>query len=254
MKKESLFPIIFLLATIMACSQKPSTSEKDQEDPTAMPVHESSESSQKMNILTSAEKSEGWQLLFDGSSTHGWHSYLEKNVEGWQAADGLLFTPGKQGDIVTDKEYENFELMVEWKIEEQGNSGIFYYVVESPAYKRISVTGPEFQIIDDENYPQELADNQKTGSNSDVKAPTVFVCKPPGEWNLTQILANQGHVEHWLNGEKVVEFEMDSPEWKSLVANSKFASLNYAKARKGRIGLQDHGGPVAFRNVKIREL
>lgn len=253
MKKEKLFPLMFILALMMACSQKPSTLDNEQDKPGAM-VNVNSESEQVMNTLSPTEESEGWQLLFDGRSTKGWHVYLKNKVEGWQVRDGLLYTPGKNGDIVTDKAYENFELSVEWKIEEQGNSGIFYYIVENPAYKRIHITGPEFQIIDDENYPQELADNQKTGSNSDVKAPTAFVSKAPGEWNQARILANQGHVEHWLNGEKVLEFEMESPEWKDLVANSKFASLDYAKVRKGRIGLQDHGGPVAFRNIKIREL
>lgn len=254
MKKENLFIVILFLSINIACSHKPSTSVKNHENLPTMVTHESSEPDQKINTLSIEEKSEGWNLLFDGSSTTGWHSYLNNEVEGWQVKDGLLFTPGNQNDIVTDKEYKNFNLVVEWRIEEKGNSGIFYYVVEDPAYNRISHTGPEFQIIDDENYPQELADNQKTGANSDVKAPTVLASKAPGEWNHTRIIANKGNVEHWLNGKKVVEFNMDSHEWKNLVAKSKFAALDYAKVRKGRIGLQDHGGPAAFRNVKIREL
>src|SRR5690606_35694392 len=113
----------------------------------------------------------GWELLFDGKSTNGWHAYLKDNPEEWQVQEGILYTPGKQGDIVTDREYENFDLVVEWKIEEQGNSGIFYHVVEDPNYPRMHETGPEFQIIDDQNYPQELTESQKTGANSDVKAP-----------------------------------------------------------------------------------
>lgn len=208
----------------------------------------------KLNVLSAEEKASGWQLLFDGVSTDGWHSFQKNTVEGWQVADGMLFTAGKNGDIVTNKEYENFEFTAEWKIEEQGNSGIFFYVVESPQYKRTYETGPEFQIIDDKNYPQKLKDSQKTGANSDVQAPTMFPSNKPGEWNTTRILVNRGHVEHWLNGHKILEYEFDSPEWKKLVAESKFSSLDYAKIRKGHIAFQDHGGPVAYRNIKIREL
>ena len=205
------------------------------------------------NTLSDAEKTEGWELLFDGQNTNGWHNYLKENLEGWQVQDGILHTPGKQGDIVTDKEFENFELVVDWKIEEQGNSGIFYHVVEHQDYPRMHMTGPEFQIIDDENYPQELTENQKTGSNSDVKAPTASAANPPGSWNNTRISVNQGEVEHWLNGQKILEYNMNSAEWKQLVADSKFADMDYAKVQRGRIGLQDHGGPVFFRNIKIRE-
>jgi hypothetical protein len=215
----------------------------------------SAESKQRaLNTLTEAEKAEGWELLFDGVSTQGWHSYLGDNTTGWQVEGGLLYTEGGNGDIVTDREFKNFELKVDWKIEDQGNSGVFYYVREAPEYPRIHHTGPEFQIIDDDNYPQKLMDNQKTGSISDVKAPIAITSKVPGVWNQTRILAKDGHVEHWFNGEKLVEAEMDSSGWKELVTNSKFAAFDYGKVLKGRIGLQDHGNPVAFRNIKIRVL
>lgn len=239
---------------ITACNNKSSTTEGNFENdmaPTDINISVASEN--ELNRLSEVEKAEGWQLLFDGQTTNGWHTYLKEKVEGWQVKDGILYTPGNQGDIVTDKEFENFELVAEWKIQEQGNSGIFYYVVEKPEYKRTYETGPEFQIIDDENYPQELKNKQKTGANSDVQAPSAFVSKGPGEWNNTRILINEGHVEHWLNGQKVVEYNFYSPEYKQRVTNSKFASMDYAKIKKGRIGFQDHGGPVAFRNIKIKE-
>jgi translation elongation factor P/translation initiation factor 5A len=247
--------IVVVSFIFTACINKSSAPiERSQEDGTISDFNESAASKKELNRLSEDEKAKGWQLLFDGKTTNGWHTYLQDKVEGWQVKDGVLYTPGKQGDIVTDKEFQNFELIAEWKIQEQGNSGIFYYVVEKPEYKRIYETGPEFQIIDDENYPQELTDKQKTGANSDVQAPSAFVSKRPGEWNRTRILVNQGHVEHWLNGQKIIEYNFNSPEYKQRVANSKFASMDYGKIKKGRIGFQDHGRPVAFCNIKIKEL
>lgn len=214
----------------------------------------SGSSTSQHNALSEKEKEDGWELLFDGKSTRGWHAYLGSDSLGWEVKDGVLMTPGKQGDIVTDQDFENFELLVEWKIEEQGNSGIFYHVVEQPDYPRMYETGPEFQIIDDHNYPQELMENQKTGSNSDVKAASVSASNPPGNWNQTRIRVDQGKVVFWLNGQQINDYDMESAEWQAMVAGSKFAPMDYAKVRSGKIGLQDHGGPVAFRNIKIRPL
>lgn len=196
--------------------------------------------------------SEGESLIQENA--RGWHTYLKDSIAGWKVEDGILYTPGKQGDIVTDKLYGNFDLSLEWKIESQGNSGVFYHVVEKPAYKRMYETGPEFQIIDDANYPQELTEQQKTGSLSDVLAPFESTVKEAGEWNLTRIIVNNGHVEHWLNGKKILEYELGSEALKEKIAGSKFAELDYAKVQQGRIGLQDHGGPVYFKNIKIKEL
>lgn len=249
MKKHNLFvSTIISVLLLTACGSSSKNSESADQIST-QPVNVE----QEINSLSASEKADGWELLFDGTSTNGWHNYLQTTLEGWQVEDGILFTPGKQGDIVTDREFENFEISLDWKIEDQGNSGVFFHIVEDPKYKRIHETGPEFQIIDNENYPAELTESQKTGANSDVKAPTVAAANAPGSWNSTRISVNQGQVEHWLNGQKILEYDMDSPEWKQLVADSKFADMDYAKIRKGRIGLQDHGGPVYFRNIKIRE-
>lgn len=195
-----------------------------------------------------------WKLLIKGNSTEGWHSYLGDSATGWRVEDGVLFTEGKNGDIVTDELYENFELSLEWKIEEGGNSGIFYHVIESPEYKRIHETGPEFQIIDNENYPADLTEQQKTGALSDVLAPDEAAANAVGEWNHTRIIVNQGAVEHWLNDKKILEYQLGSDELKQQIAASKFAELPYAKVQSGRIGLQDHGGPVYYKNIKIRIL
>lgn len=207
-----------------------------------------------LNELSKKEQTQGWKLLFDGKSTAGWHNYLKSNISGWKVADGVLFTDGKNGDIVTDEEFSNFELIADWKITDKGNSGIFYFVVEDPVNQRIHQSGPEFQIIDNKNYPQKLEENQVTGSASDVLKPSADATRPVGEWNTTYISARNGKIQHWLNGRKILEFDINSPEWKAAVAGSKFAAFNYAQVLKGKIGLQDHGNFVAYRNVKIRRL
>lgn len=204
--------------------------------------------------IVNQENDDKWKFLIKDNSTEGWHSYLGDSITGWQVQDGVLFTEGKNGDIVTDELYENFELSLEWKIEEGGNSGIFYHVIESPEYKRIHETGPEFQIIDNENYPADLTEQQKTGALSDVLAPDEAAANAVGEWNHTRIIVNQGAVEHWLNDKKILEYQLGSDELKQQIAASKFAELPYAKVQSGRIGLQDHGGPVYYKNIKIRIL
>ena len=209
---------------------------------------------QKDNILSKKEISRGWKLLFDGTSTTGWHNYLKTGVSGWQVKNGVLFTEGKNGDIVTDEDYRDFELTIDWKIEKQGNSGIFYFVVEDPVNARIHQSGPEFQIIDEENYPQKLNDNQVTGSASDVLKPYSLPANPIGSWNSTRIKSKDGKIEHWLNGKKVLSYDIHSAEWKEAVQNSKFAEFNFARVTNGKIGLQDHGAFVAYKNVKIRRL
>lgn len=195
-----------------------------------------------------------WLNLFNGEDLGGWHMYNSNSAVNWIVEDGVLFTAGGNGDIVTDEEFENFVLEVEWKIEKGGNSGIFYYVIEDEKYKRIWETGPEFQIIDENNYPIELLEKQKTGACSDVIAPSELTSNPPGEWNITRIISKDGNIEHWLNGCLVLSFSIDSEEWKNAFQESKFAEFDYAKIRKGKIGLQDHGDPVFYRKIRICKL
>lgn len=195
-----------------------------------------------------------FKALFNGENMDGWHAYNSDEPLRWSVKDGVMFTLGGNGDIVTDSEYQNFELEVEWKINKGGNSGIFYYVQEKDEYKYIWHTGPEFQIIDDMNYPIDLLEKQKTGACSDVLPPTKLTSHSPGEWNSTRIIIFNGNVEHWLNGELVLRYSMDSQLWKDGVEESKFSDLDYAKVRKGKIGLQDHGDPVYFRKIRIRKL
>jgi hypothetical protein len=209
-----------------------------------------------MNMASPREAQGTWRPLFDGRTTAGWRGFLTKQMPaGWKVVDGALTRVDKAGDIVTLDEFADFELSIDWKISKGANSGIFYRVVENQEDESMWMVAPEYQIIDDKGYPQKLKDTQHTGANYDLQPPARNVSKPAGEWNTTRIIANGKHVEHWLNGVKLVEYEIDSPAWKALVAKSKFKDHpRYARAPKGRIGIQDHGDSVAFRNIKIREL
>lgn len=234
-QKSSILSVLFVFL-ISACSQSENQSRsEDQSD-------------------TIAQQTEDWQLLIQDGSTAGWHNYLGDSVSGWQVEEGVLYTLGGNGDIVTDAIYENFELSLEWKIEEQGNSGIFFHVVESPEHARMYETGPEFQIIDDQKYPAELTEQQKTGALSDVIAPDKAAANPVGSWNHTRIVVDKHQVEHWLNEVKILEYQLGSEQLKTQINASKFADLPYAKVQSGRIGLQDHGSPVYYKNIKIKVL
>jgi 3-keto-disaccharide hydrolase/glycosyl hydrolase family 2 len=198
----------------------------------------------------------GWKELFDGKTTAGWRGYRQKTLpDGWQVVDGALTRVGKGGDIVSLGEFENFELTLDWKIPPGGNSGIFYRVVEHDEDTEMWMAAPEYQLIDDTGYPGTLKPTQKTAANYDLQPPGRDATKPAGSWNSTRILVNGSHVEHWLNGQLIVSYDLWTDEWNRLVAQSKFKDHpRYARARKGRIGLQDHGAAAAFRNIRIREL
>lgn len=202
-----------------------------------------------------------WVKLFDGKTTTGWHSWQESSVNPqWKIEDGAIVLAEKGGkDLVTDKEYGDFELELEWKISEGGNSGIIYHVVEDKKYCCPYSTGPEIQILDDEKHPDAKAGkdgNHKSASLYDMLPPSDFTAtKPAGEWNKAKIIIKNGHGESWLNGKKLVEFSTIGPEWEKLVANSKFKTWNgFGISQKGKIALQDHGNKVSFKNIRIKEL
>jgi hypothetical protein len=205
-------------------------------------------------IVGAQQDNGGWRALFDGKTTAGWRGYRQKTMpEGWTVVDGALTRSGKGGDIITVDQFGDFELEVEWKIAPGGNSGVFYRVPEQDVV--IWHDAPEMQIIDDAGYKGPLKPAQKAGANYDLNPPLHDATRPAGEWNQSRIIARGNHVEHWLNGTKVVEYELDSADWTERVKASKFAEYpDYGKARRGHIGIQDHGDGVAFRQIRIREL
>lgn len=215
-------------------------------------------SKKENNTLSKKEKKEGWELLFDGKSMAQWKTFNGGEVTGWKIIDGEMHNSGEGsdhgGDIITKKQYENFELFLEWKVDSVSNSGIFFHVQEGIT-DAIYESGPEYQLIDDKGWPEKLEDWQLSGANYGMHPPKNSKVKPLDEWNTSRIIVNNPHVEHWLNGKKVVEYELWSDDWKAKKTESKWAEApHYGEAKKGHIGLQDHGGLTMFRNIKIREL
>lgn len=200
--------------------------------------------------------------LFDGKSLSGWHAFNKPGkVENWTIIDGALVCLGAAewdtgGDIVSDEEFENFELSWDWKIDRGGNSGVMYHVIEDEKYIAPWETGPEYQLIDDLSYPQKLENWQLTGGDYAMNAPSEKKrLNPVGEWNSSKIIFKKGHVEHWLNGEKIVEFTAWDEKWQKEKETGKWKDYpDYGSPKKGRIALQDHGNKAYFKNIMIKEL
>ena len=214
------------------------------------------------NTLTEEEKKDGWELLFDGKTMNGWRSYNKPDLkDAWHVVDGCIQANGggddASGYIVTAKEYENFELSWDWKLSKGGNSGMLYHVLEGAQYDVPYITGPEYQLIDAPNFPEKLEPWQSLGANYAMHLPDTdkMIVYPYGEWNNSKIVFDNGHVEHWLNGVKILEFEAWTDDWFSRKQSGKWADTpEYGLARKGVLCLQDHGSPASFRNLKIKEL
>jgi len=212
------------------------------------------------NTLSKEQKEQGYKILFDGKTMNGWRTYQNKSAESWSVDSGTLHCKGSSAnygaitaDLVTKDQYKNFDLTVDWKISSKGNSGILYMVTEDSAYSYLS--GPEYQIIDDKNFPEKLQDWQLTAANYAMDPAPTAVPNPVGEWNHTRIVVNNGHVEHWLNGKKVVEYELYSDDWKKKKMAGKWKDVSsYGQSRKGHISFQNHGSEAWFKNIKIKEL
>ena len=222
---------------------------------------------QNHNVLTEAERAAGWELLFDGKTLNGWRDYGRAEVNGpWVVENGTLSALGQgcdlTGYIITDRQFENFDLVFDWKISPGGNSGVFYHVVERPEYTVPYATGPEYQVVDcagfpNEGWPYPLEDWMKVGVNYAMHVPDPALVRPMpvGRWNTSRILFDNGHVEHWLNGIKILEFQAWSDDWFERKNSGKWDDFpEYGLARRGHISLQDHGDRVWYRNMKIREL
>jgi len=216
-------------------------------------AHGADGSTSTLNQLTPAEKAAGWQLLWDGATTTGWRGYNQKTFpdHGWVIEDGCLHRASAGGDIITDALYDEFELEFDWKIAPGANSGLKYFVLEAPG----GAIGHEYQIVDDQlNSDGKRGAKWRTAAFYDViPAATNKVLLPPGQFNHSRILVKGKHVEHWLNGGKTVEYELESAELDEAIATSKFRKVTtFNKLLKGHILLQDHGDEVWFRNLKIR--
>lgn len=246
----------FLLAGVIGCSFEGAQSDAGKPN---------------LNKLSQQQVDDGWILMFDGSSASGWRGYGKSSLPaGWVIDDQALhFTGGKmlseeqqkqRGDIVFDQEFSNFTLQLEWKISQGGNSGIFYLGKESEEHKFIWQSAPEMQVLDNLAHPDANKGkngNRQAGSLYDLIPATPQNAKTVGQWNSVEITVKDRHVTHIQNGQVVVEYQLDMPQWQNMVATSKFPGLNenwVNVAQKGLIGLQDHDDPVWFRNIKIKPL
>ncbi|MEY8781335.1 DUF1080 domain-containing protein [Allomuricauda sp. XS_ASV26] len=242
--------MLALLAISVACKENPKENKEEKEE-----------------VIEIVKESENeWVTLFDGSSFEGWHYYNGGPVtEPWKLEDGaMVFYPpenreeGASFNLVSDAEFTDFILTMEWKIAEGGNSGIFWGVSEDEKYAQPYLTGPEIQVLDNERHPDaQNGENRMAGALYDMVSPTQHVTKPAGEWNTFELMVNhktnKGHVV--LNGTKIVEFPVHGPDWDKMVTSSKFADWEgFGAYRTGKIGLQDHGDRVSYKNIKIKAL
>jgi hypothetical protein len=243
---RSAFLGIALIA-VLACAPEP---EATDEPATA----ESTLQEAPPNTLTEQERRDGWRLLFDGSTTRGWRGYKQPSMPaGWQVMNGALTRTGQTSDIITDQQFGDFELALEWKIAPGGNSGIFFRAIEGQG--AIYEYAPEVQVLDDAGHADGLSELTSAGSNFALHPAARGVVRPAGQWNSARLRVDGGRVQHWLNGQLIVDYQISSDDWKRRVAASKFAAWpQYGLAQRGHIGLQEHGNEVAFRSIKIREL
>lgn len=242
-----------IMTLVLICSAKSST-----RDPLSLYAELNKKA--PLNTLTAREKRKGWQLLFDGKKTDGWHGYNMKEFpDCWTIEDGSLTMKTEGGqeslDIVTDKVYRSFALSLEYKLTKGANSGIIYQIMEDPKYKFPYETGPEFQIIDHENWPDKLEDWQINGANYAMYPPMARPYKPVGEWNHLFLVVDGNYVTQMLNDVVTVKYEKNTDEWNKLRNSGKWANFpDWGKYDEGRISLQNHGTKVFFRDIKLKDL
>jgi len=253
-KTLTRFSALLALCTMAACGPRASDA----------PTADAAARAAAPNMLTADEEAAGWTLLFDGVSTDGWRGYGREDFPtgGWEVVGGELVgqsTSGDMdgGDIITVAEFTDFELIFDFKVGPEGNSGVFYRVQEKTD-KGLFQVAAEYQVLDDTAYIDMGTmdmNTHLTGDNYDLQSALVRPTKPVGQWNTGRIIVEGNRVEHWLNGEMTIEYELYTDDWEAQVAASKFAEEeHYARAPSGSIGLQDHGTPVWYRNIKIRPI
>jgi hypothetical protein len=195
-----------------------------------------------------------WVSLFDGQTISHWRGYQQTSVpDGWKVVDGAITRVGDGADLVSLERYASFEFSFEWKVPPAGNSGVMFHVTEE--FERSHHTGPEYQVLDNALHADGKNPLTSAGANYALHPPTRDATRPVGQWNEGRLLVSGSHVEHWLNGEKVVDYELGTPEWRALVAASKFNEWpSYGTKPSGHLVLQDHGDAVAFRNLRVRSI
>ncbi|GAB5552827.1 MAG: DUF1080 domain-containing protein [Saprospiraceae bacterium] len=254
-----LLTFLFIGGLFSACNPNTTTTEPEEK------VALSTEAG--LNQLSEAEAADGWKLLFNGENLNGWRNFNKETIgSNWVIDDGAIhlnadakgtdaWVDGQGGDIIYDGEFENYEFQLEWKIGDCGNSGIIYLAQEGEAYDHPWRTGLEMQVLDDKCHPDNKLPNHRAGSLYDLIECSEVTVKPAGEWNKIRIIINNGELEHWQNGVKVVSTTLWTPEWEAMLANSKFKDFpGYGTFKKGKISLQDHTDPVWFRNIKIKKI
>lgn len=215
---------------------------------------------------TTVQNTNGWQPLFDGKTTNGWHTYGKSTIgKAWKVQDGLLYLDAASkkdwqtaegGDIVTDREFENFHLKLDWKVAPNGNSGVIFFINEDLSkYPYMWHTGPEMQILDNAGHPDSKITKHRAGDLYDLISVSKETVRPANEWNTAEIIADRGSLRFFLNGTETVNTTMWNDAWRAMIAGSKFKAMEgFGTFKKGKIGLQDHGDNVWFRNIMIKEL
>lgn len=251
---RKLIPVLALM--LAGCGSGSDNENAEAQNDTAMAKSDTAATAE--NTLSDAEKNEGWVMLFDGQTKNGWHSYNKQgNLDDWKVEDGnlVLNSTKKDIDIVTDEEYENFHLKLDWNISEGGNSGIIFLVNESPKYDRTFKTGPEMQVLDNERHADAKIPKHRAGDLYDLISSKSEPVKPAGQWNTAEVIKNNDSLTLRLNGVDVVQTTLYDNSWKKLIAGSKFKEWkDFGTFKKGVIALQDHGDKVMYRNIKLRKL
>jgi hypothetical protein len=205
--------------------------------------------------VTAEQRAAGWRPLFDGGSTSAWRGYKSQTFPpGWRIVDGVLTKSASVEDIMTRDQFGNFQLAFDWKLTPGGNAGVFYRGTEE--YDKIYWSAPEYQLLDDAGHADGQSRLTSAGADYGLYPSPAGVVKPADQWNSTLIVANGNRIQHWLNGQKLLEYEIGSPDWEAKVKASKFVTYpNYGRAKQGYIAIQgDHDGTLAIRNIRIREI
>jgi hypothetical protein len=239
--------VILAVAAAAACATQQQSATADSPPPGGTEA--------SMNELSAQERSHGWRLLFDGRTVNGWRVYRSAaQPTGWSVRDGALTKESATDDILTVDQFADFDLVFDWRVSQGGNAGVFYRATEE--YEKVYWSATEYQLLDDANARDGQNRLTSAGANYGLYPAPAGALKPAGEWNTTRIVVRGNRAEHWLNGVKLLEYEYGSPDWEARVKASKFSAWpNYGRAKRGHIAIQgDHGGVLALRNVKIREL